>query len=454
MNGERKARLEQEKLSFTQTISELEASKESLSKEVEELTAKNQSLEKKLTTSKGQLANCEEELNESKDLNMFLQDQIDEIKMQASMDQLSRTSLFSEISDLSATGVDDVDEPYKKLDAVPTKLIGTVASLHGSPKPLQASSSLGLGGLGLQNSNKRQRPYSSISDEDSDDSDLEYDQDEPDGEVGLVERNRDFYAQLEQEEKVNAQLKKEVTEAHKELRALYEELRGSHESLDTVDVEELNPNSDFKPGCLTTFVKNFKDVLEEFISDNSTRATTLKQQLCKAHEAIEGMEGELKEMNSETKVKEEEIQALKEKLCEKDEEIKQVKEQRNLLAKGECESQLAFDIMYNEAVQERKDAIEREKRTAKELMKTKEDTEELEHQLKEAIHQKLLLSEQLDDWQFDMASLIDDQVQRQMKSTAKEQDDNTRKRRVSAFTRPTRWNWTNSSNRRQSQHLS
>ena len=68
------------------------------------------------------------------------------------------------------------------------------------------------------------------------------------------------------------QLRKEVTEAHEELRALYEELRGSHESLDTVDVEELNLNSDFKPGCLTTFVKNFRDVLEEFISDNSTRA--------------------------------------------------------------------------------------------------------------------------------------------------------------------------------------
>ena len=61
-------------------------------------------------------------------------------------------------------------------------------------------------GLGLQNSNKRQRQYSSISDEDSDDSDLEYNQDELDGEVGLVERNRDFYAQLEQEEKVNAQV--------------------------------------------------------------------------------------------------------------------------------------------------------------------------------------------------------------------------------------------------------
>ena len=41
----------------------------------------------------------------------------------------------------------------------------------------------------------------------------------------------------------------------------------------------------------------------------------------------------------------------------------------------------------------------REKKIEKELLKTKEDREELEQQLKEAIHQKLLLSEQLDDWQ-------------------------------------------------------
>jgi len=78
----------------------------------------------------------------------------------------------------------------------------TVASLHGSPKPLKASSSLGLG----QNSNKRHRPYSSLSDEDTDDSDLEYDEDELEIEVGTVARNRDFYAQLEEEEKANAQV--------------------------------------------------------------------------------------------------------------------------------------------------------------------------------------------------------------------------------------------------------
>lgn len=64
-------------------------------------------------------------------------------------------------------------------------------------------------------------------------------------------------------------------------------------------------------------------------------------------------------MNSESKKKEEEVASLKEQLNEKDEEIEYIKEQRNKLAKGECESQLAFDIMYNEAVQERQDAVER-----------------------------------------------------------------------------------------------
>lgn len=43
--------------------------------------------------------------------------------------------------------------------------------------------------------------------------------------------------------------------------------------MDSVEVGELDSGSDFKPGCLTTFVKNFRDVLEEMISDNITRTT-------------------------------------------------------------------------------------------------------------------------------------------------------------------------------------
>lgn len=51
-------RLEEEKSSMAQTVSDLAASKETLSKEVEELLAKNQSLEKKLTSSKSQVRKC------------------------------------------------------------------------------------------------------------------------------------------------------------------------------------------------------------------------------------------------------------------------------------------------------------------------------------------------------------------------------------------------------------
>lgn len=64
-------------------------------------------------------------------------------------------------------------------------------------------------------------------------------------------------------------------------------------------------------------------------------------------------------MNSEAKKREEEVASLKENLNEKDREIEHIKEQRNKLAKGECESQLAYDIMYNEAVQEKQNAVER-----------------------------------------------------------------------------------------------
>ena len=39
--------------------------------------------------------------------------------------------------------------------------------------------------------------------------------------------------------------------------------------------------------------------------------------------------------------------------------MESIREQRNKLAQGECEPQLALDIMYNEAVKERKDAVER-----------------------------------------------------------------------------------------------
>lgn len=71
------------------------------------------------------------------------------------------------------------------------------------------------------------------------------------------------------------------------------------------------------------------------------------------------MEEELKAVNSESKKKEKEVASLKEKINEKDKEIQHIREQRNKLAKGECESQLAFDIMYKEAEQGRQNAVER-----------------------------------------------------------------------------------------------
>lgn len=43
--------------------------------------------------------------------------------------------------------------------------------------------------------------------------------------------------------------------------------------------------------------------------------------------------------------------------------------------------------------------VSREKSIAKELKQSKEDRDELDHQLREAIEQKIKLSKQLEDWQ-------------------------------------------------------
>ena len=103
----------------------------------------------------------------------------------------------------------------------------------------------------------------------------------------------------------------------------------------------------------------FDSAVLKLILFRNVHLQNLKQQLCKAHENIDNLEEEFQVVKSESRKNEEEIAKLKETLHEKVEEIERIKEQRNQLAKGECESQLAFDIMYNEAVEERKNAIER-----------------------------------------------------------------------------------------------
>ncbi|XP_078344008.1 uncharacterized protein LOC144629651 [Oculina patagonica] len=88
------------------------------------------------------------------------------------------------------------------------------------------------------------------------------------------------------------QLKKEICEAHDKLRARYEELLSSHYSLSSgsFEVNKLELSSDFKPGCLTTLVENFGDVLD---IDNITRT--------KNFEEVKSWRREVKLLRSEVK---------------------------------------------------------------------------------------------------------------------------------------------------------
>ncbi|XP_078345315.1 uncharacterized protein LOC144630827 [Oculina patagonica] len=105
-------------------------------------------------------------------------------------------------------------------------------------------------------------------------------------------------------------LKKEICEAHDKLRARYEELLSSHASSGSFEVNKLELSSDFKPGCLTTLVENFGQVLD---IGNITRTRNFE---------------EVKSWRREVKLLRSEVKTLKRRL---DKKTKETEETERLL---------------------------------------------------------------------------------------------------------------------------
>ncbi|KAK3710162.1 hypothetical protein QZH41_010563 [Actinostola sp. cb2023] len=417
---EKLTRIEEEKNYLRQNVEELLSNKEILAKDIEEVQTKNQELNKDYKDIKNQLEVTEEKLNESKTVNLYLQDQLDEMKIQASLDQASRGSLFAELSDMAISPGDGNEVSPGKTKENGHHL-SAVSSPHGSSRPQAASSPPVSGSL---SSNKRPRQYASVDsddDEESDDSDLEYD--ESDVEIdGFVARNVEFYAQLEEQQKVNAELKKEIIDAHNELRVCYDKLRLSHADNRATKVEPLDPCEQLESGKLTSFVQIFKEILEDIIKTQKKNTLTrknsgyagcmvgnvsdnvldqirqLKEDLYEAYKEMEHLKENTTNRNK-LKQKESEISALNEKLQDSSKQIKHLQEERKRLVLKECDPNLAFDPVFRQALQDKEDALRRECETALELEKTKRDAGRLDKQLMEAIQQKIELSEQLEEWQ-------------------------------------------------------
>ncbi|XP_048582352.1 BICD family-like cargo adapter 1 [Nematostella vectensis] len=452
---EKLSRLEEEKDFLQKMVETLAIAKENLTKEVEGLKESNQLMQKDSADAKSQLNDIEEKLAESRESNLDLLNQLDELKMQASLDQTSRGSLFSELSDISLSMLDNDVSLCTKLGLSPSgkpvkqessSHLRPFPSLHGNPRPLATSSSIGVGGLG---SNKRQRQSLSLDSEESDREDLDYDDDVEDGPVSKA---MSVYEQLEREEIVNAELRQEIAAVHNELVEFYEGLRGSSETLSSLDTDPVDSRN-VRHGCLTSFVGTFKDVITDLLhatqrknSDYDTdelieEVNHLKSELYEAHKDNDVLKDDIDDALHRLKLKDTEIARLSAQLRDREQDISRLKEEKSRLL-AEKGPDLALDMVYQQALKEKEAALKREYEISQELEKLKRDAGRLDHQLIEAIQQKIELSEQLEEWQYDMAALIDEQVQKQMRTAAKEHEARS-KRKPALFSKG--WNWTSNS---------
>lgn len=126
---------------------------------------------------------------------------------------------------------------------------------------------------------------------------------------------------------------------------------------------------------------------------------------------------ELENSREQGRIQEEELKRrgdtvldLTSKLSVCEAELRGVKEERDR-ARGDMEhSELTKDEIVAKAYKVRDQAVARQNRVEVELARTRIDILQADSQLKEAIKQKVELSQQLEQWQMDMQALLDEHV--------------------------------------------
>jgi len=438
--------LEEDKAHMESTIKDIVQEREGLHAEVEKLCKDVERLEKDLIDSKTKLSLCEEELNDTKDYNHALQQQFDEIKIQTSHENANNGSLYNELSlELSMTESDGPSSPS----------LGRAVLQHITNhfRPLASSSSPS------QSPSKPQRvSESSLFSED--DTDSEMDINSPVRKNINVMKNVGLYAQLEEEEKENTVLRRTILDARNELQALYHSMKCSRSNTVTPTLTVTDTElREFDASCLNPAIENLKEVAQEFFprSGNTSRRGSptpevnlllnqiedLETDLASAKEQLKRLQEDFTNCSSDLELKTKYMNELEAKVASLEKDVEELKEEKETLSIICAE---VTNDNYDRVLQDRKEAQERESELRKELEKANDDISKLDCQLMEAIQQKIELSEQLEDWQVDIAALIEEQVQKQMRSTAKEhkQNDNNKKRRSTFGTITAGWSsWSN-----------
>ncbi|XP_066268843.1 bicaudal D-related protein homolog [Branchiostoma lanceolatum] len=115
--------------------------------------------------------------------------------------------------------------------------------------------------------------------------------------------------------------------------------------------------------------------------------------------------------------KEQELDSLRSKVLQQEKHISALREEREMMTGG--------DEALLKALKDRDSAIEKQNSMEVELAKSKIDVMNLDSQLLEAIQQKISLSQQLEDWQVDMHTLLNKKVRAELQSEEQSSKNNS-----------------------------
>ncbi|CAK9819337.1 Bicaudal D-related protein homolog [Anthophora plagiata] len=183
----------------------------------------------------------------------------------------------------------------------------------------------------------------------------------------------------------------------------------------TAETEEVNtngqetlPTSTNCPGALLDLVE---EVYNLALSGRGAPGELgLAVELHRVREELEHTKDQLKQTQEELKRRGEALLDMTSKLSVSEAELRGVKEERDRARDDMEHSQLTKDEIVAQAYKVRDQAVARKNRAEVELAKTRIDVLQANSQLMEAIQQKVELSQQLEQWQMDVQSLLDEQV--------------------------------------------
>jgi len=144
----------------------------------------------------------------------------------------------------------------------------------------------------------------------------------------------------------------------------------------------------------------------------------LAVELHRVREELEHSREQYKMQEEELKRRGDAVLELTSKLSVCEAELRGVKEERD---RARCDiehSELTKDEIVAKAYKVRDQAVARQNRVEVELARTRIDILQADSQLKEAIKQKVELSQQLEQWQMDMQALLDEHVRSKLTPTS------------------------------------